>query len=209
MHSWHCTQHTNIIVTSQIIKFNNSFRFSGGHPPSFEYDKKFDSSFMLEIKFIHDTNRINNKFYSFPPGNRHCETSGIWYLYSAQPVSYFYFVIFLFQQDFCSFYQTNFWQSVQFTNKKNPNFHVKSDFCPQAVYVACDIYEVWFVLSIFSIIKPILNVKHWKSNCVNQSWKLQMSIANVFHRKTTATSNSKRRRRPFSAWNVSDSHLNA
>ena len=76
MHSWHCTQHTNIIVTSQIIKFNNSFRFSGGHPPSFEYDKKFDSSFMLEIKFIHDTNRINNKFYSFPPGNRHCETSG-------------------------------------------------------------------------------------------------------------------------------------
>ena len=30
MHSWHCTQHTNIIVTSQIIKFNNSFRFSGG-----------------------------------------------------------------------------------------------------------------------------------------------------------------------------------
>ena len=72
--------------------------------------------------------------------------------------------------------------------KKTPNFHVKSDFCPQAVYVACDIYEVWFVLSIFSIIKPILNVKHWKSNCVNQSWKLQMSIANVFHRKTTATS---------------------
>ena len=119
--SYHCTQ-LPLYCNISIIKFNNSFRFSGGHLPSFEYDKKFDSSFMLEIKFIHDTNRINNKFYSFPPGNRHCETSGIWYLYSAQPVSYFYFVIFLFQQDFCSLYQTNFWQSVQFTNKKTPIF---------------------------------------------------------------------------------------
>ena len=74
--SYHCTQ-LPLYCNISIIKFNNSFRFSGGHLPSFEHDNKNYFSSMLAIKFIVDTNRINNKFFSFPPGNWHCETSGI------------------------------------------------------------------------------------------------------------------------------------